>query len=566
MSAAATDIAGRALARRSSTIGRAEWAARYASIDGRRFSFQRHEYLRGIYECEHHNIVLEKAAQMGGSVFGIIDALWAIDTGRVGRVIYFFPTAADVEDFSHDRVRPMILDCPRLASRVKGIDNAGYKQFLDPADGALAAAIYFRGMKSKVSTSSVPADQIMIDERDKVSVRDYELALKRISHSEKGYRREACTPTVSDYGIDAVFLRSDMRWWTMKCAACGEWNHPEKTFRDDGGPERVLYEKDSEVFLGCRKCGARLDPAAGEWVADHPSRSDIAGFHISQLYSQVVQSGRPIQKVILDDWRDTRYIQDFWNSRIGLPYEDNTSSMTLDMLNACGGDYEMKRRGAACTMGVDQGNVLHAVVSSYSNSCRQVIFAGVLERFEQLDTLMKDYDVRTCVIDGLPNTHSAREFAARFPGRVYLCFYNANVRGETRWSESDSTVSVNRTEALDAALERYARGGVRLPRASLIEDVFKKQMCNSVRKPVRGDGGEIKGFEWVRRGADHFRHADSYDCIAGSRRGRDLGEILLGVASEEPRNGFDTPGARVAGSNDRPAAEASSEPSDMDDW
>ncbi len=565
MSAAATDILERALPRRSSTIGRADWACRYASIDGRRFSFERHEYLRGIYECDHPNIVLEKAAQMGGSVFGIIDALWAIDTGRVKKVIYFFPTAADVEDFSHDRVRPMILDCPRLSSRVKGIDNAGYKQFLDPVDGSLRAAIYFRGMKSKVSTSSVPADQIMIDERDKVSVRDYELALKRISHSEKGYRREACTPTVSDYGIDAVFLRSDMRWWTMKCAACGEWNQPEKTFRDDGGPAHVLYAVDGDVFLGCRRCGARLEPAAGEWVADWPDRSDIAGFHISQLYSQVVQSGRPIQKVILDDWRNTRYVQDFWNSRVGLPFEDNTTSITREMLNACDGDYEMKRRGTACTMGVDQGNVLHAVVSSYSNSARRVLFAGVLERFDQLDELMKTYDVRTCVIDGLPNTHSAREFAARFPGRVYLCFYSASAKGETRWSESDSTVSVNRTEALDAALESYARREVRLPRGAVIEEQFKQQMCNMARKPIRGELGEITGFEWVRRGADHFRHADSYDCIAGTRRGRDLGEILLGVASEEPRAGFHTPGSELPGGNSRVAG-GSDEKRSMDEW
>ena len=512
-----------------SLMRRSEWARRFITLDGRSFDFNGHEYLEGVYNCDHHNIVIEKAAQVGGSVFGIIDALWAIDTGRVRTVIYFFPTAGDIQDFSQDRVRPMILDCPRFSSSVKGIDNSGYKQFLDPGDGSLKASIYFRGMKSKVSTSSVPADQIMIDERDKVSTRDYELAVKRISHSEKGYRREACTPTVADFGIDAAFLRSDMRFWTIKCTACNEWNQPEKTFRADNGPDHVLYEKEGTVYLGCKKCGAPLDPATGEWVADFPDRKDIAGFHISQLYSQVVQSGRPVQQVILDDWRNTRYIQDFWNSRIGLPYEDQSTGFSREILNACAGDYPMKPAATACTMGVDQGNQLHVVVSTYIDGIRYVVYTGIHDRFEDLDFLMRSYDIRTCVIDALPNTHNARDFASRFPGRVFLCFYTAHRKGDTSWNKNENTVSVNRTETLDASLATYQKRAVRLPRAAVIRDIFIPQMISSVRRPIREENDEITGYEWVRRGADHFRHADNYDQIASSMRSRDLGEILSGI-------------------------------------
>lgn len=526
----AEEIAESAIPRSNNRIGRAEWAEKNVVLDGTRFSFHRHEYLRGIYECEHHNIVLEKAAQVGGSVFGIIDSLWAIDTGRVRTVIYFFPTNRDLTDFSHDRVRPLILDCPRLAGRVKGIDNAGYKQFMD-SDGSLCASIYFRGMKSKVSTSSVPADQIVIDERDKVSTRDYELAVKRISHSEKGFRREACTPTIPDYGIDAAFLRSDMRFWTMKCTSCGTWNQPEKTFHENNSPEKVLYERDGTVFLGCSRCGSRLNPAEGEWVADFPDRKDIAGFHISQLYSQVVQAGRPIQKIILDDWHNTRYIQDFWNSRIGLPYEDKTTCVSREVLNACDGDHPMRPAGTSCTMGVDQGNSLHVVISTMRNSIRHILYVGILDSFDQLDPLMTSYDIRTAVIDALPNTHSARHFASKYPGRVFMCYYSATARGGSNWNDAEHTVSVNRTESLDAALSTYLNNRVRLPREAIIEDAFKPQMCNTARKPVREDSGEITGYEWVKRGADHFRHADNYDQIAGSHHGRDMGEILSGIAS-----------------------------------
>ncbi len=514
-------------------ISRVDWALAYASVDGRPFSFERHEYLRGLYECEHPHIVIEKAAQMGGSVFGILDALWALDTGRARRAVYFFPTARDMEDFARDRVRPFVSGCQRLAARTRGADNAHCLQFAADGDSD-AASLYFRGMKSKVATSSIPADLVMIDERDKVAEEDYALALKRLSHSEKALLREACTPTVADYGIDAVFERSDMRFWTLRCERCGAENQPEKTFREDGGPDRVLYERGGDVWLGCRKCGARLDPAAGRWVADFPGR-DIAGFHLSQLYSQIVQRGSPVQAAILEEYRSTRCMADFWNSRVGFPYEDRASSLTRESLNACDGDYAFAPGGAACTMGVDQGDTLHAVVSERQHGVRRVVWAGMLDNFAGLDPLMRNYDVRVCVIDGLPNTHSAREFAARFPGRVFLCHYQRGARGGARWNAAAGTVAADRTESLDASAAAYLRREVRLPRHPLIEDVFKPQLCNAARRPRRDELGEITGYEWVRRGPDHFRHADNYDQLAASRGPRDYELILAGVAAAGPR-------------------------------
>lgn len=547
--AAAGEIESR-LSAGAGRIGRADWAEKFVTLGGRQFSFERHEFLREIYECEAPHIVIEKAAQMGGSVFGISDALWALDTGRVRTAIYFFPTSRDVEDFSRDRISPIIAGCPHLSQRVRGIDNVHYKQFVG-AGGGIDGALYVRGMKSKVSTASVPADMIVVDERDKVSTADYELALKRLSHSEQAILREICTPTISDYGIDAAFERSDMRFWTMKCSSCGTENQPEKTFREDGDPGRVLYERAGEVFLGCRRCGERLDSDAGRWVADHPGR-EIAGFHLSQLYSRVIQRGRPLQSALLEDFRTTRCMADFWNSRIGFPYEDRTTTVSRETLNACDGDYPIAASGTACTMGVDQGNELYAVVSEWQNGLRRVLWAGVLDRFERLWKLMADYDVRACVIDGLPNTHSARDFADAFQGRVFLCYYQRGARGSAVWNPAARTVAVDRTEALDAAVAAYARRGVRLPRDPIIEEHFKPQMGNLARRPLRDANGEAVGYEWVRRGPDHFRHADCYDQLAGTRGARDLESILSGVATlggrvslppderpETPETGFD---------------------------
>ena len=73
---------------------------------------------------------------------------------------------------------------------------------------------------------------------------------------------------------------------------------------------------------------------------------------------------------------------------------------------------------------------------------------GVLNNFGELDALMLSYDVRTCVIDGLPNTHSAKEFAGKFPGRVWLCYYaNKGTKAEAVWN-SDERVKNEKKNAI----------------------------------------------------------------------------------------------------------------------
>ena len=523
---------------KEAAIDRADWACANVRLEGNQFSFVRHEYLKEVYECDHPFIIIEKAAQTGGSVFCIVDCLWALDVRICSSIIYFFPTQYDVNDFSHGRVAPIIEANPKLKSKMRNIDNVKMKQFVDEG-GGITGTLLFRGMKSKVSTSSTPADSIVIDERDKVSTQDYELAIKRISHSERGFQREACTPTVADYGIDATFLKSDQRYWWIKCNRCNEWNQVETTFREMGNPSKVLFERpDGTVYLGCKKCDGMLDMAKGQWIPTFSQRDRIVGFHFSQLWSQVVQSGISIQQKILEDFRTTRFMQDFWNSRIGFPYEDRNTMVTLEMLNACDGDYLIGEKGTGCTMGVDQGNILHYIVSSWRGNMRYILAVGIVDNFEALDELMIRYDIRTCVIDANPNQHPAKGFADKFPGRVWLCYYTNKVASlEPTWDSDKRQVTVDRTFELDSAIAAYVNGKVRIPRDPVVESKFKPQMCNMARKPKRDSNNEITGYEWIKRGADHFRHADVYDQLAGTKIARSMDEILSGVVLIRPGEG-----------------------------
>lgn len=96
-------------------------------VDGKPFSFDRHKYLYGIYEDEHPYIIIEKSAQMGGSIYAVVSALFVCDK-KAKNAIYFFPTDTDVMDFAKTRVSPMIQDSPYLQKVTSSQDALGLRR------------------------------------------------------------------------------------------------------------------------------------------------------------------------------------------------------------------------------------------------------------------------------------------------------------------------------------------------------------------------------------------------------------------------------------------------------
>jgi hypothetical protein len=123
-------------------------------------------------------------------------------------------------------------------------------------------------------------------------------------------------------------------------------------------------------------------------------------------------------------------------------------------------------------MGVDQGKDLHIVIGkAEAGRAGKIVHLGVHKDWAKLEDLMRSFNVYRCVIDGMPETDKARAFARKFPGRVYLNFYNEHQKGHYKWNEADFTVSSNRTESLDASQKQILGIGadaktVILPRRS----------------------------------------------------------------------------------------------------
>ena len=489
------------------------YALEYIQLDGVPFSFQDHAYLIDMYGDTHNYQVVEKAAQMGASVLGMIKALYVCDK-KGKNVIYFFPTDEDVREFSKSRVAPIIRDSPHIRAIVDDVDSVSLRQV---GKGFL----YFRGMRSKIRMRSVPADMLVFDELDETTADQFELADQRLNHSSLKWRFLLSTPTFDNYGIDYEFQKSDRRYWNLICKRCGTYNICEKQW-----PDIVKRINETVAWLICRKCKKRLDTQFGQWVAEAPRVERIRGYHLCGLYSHYADLAG-----WLDAYNSGRKRDEFMRSKLGLPWVSADQRLTEDVVLRCVDGHEMGPAIPHSYMGVDQkGDVLHIVIRARHKITKRptILFIGMVTKFNELDALMKIYDVDLCVIDGTPNQHSARDFSLRFPGRVFLCYYAESQKGNYRWSEpkpfadadapGDYQVLVNRTEAIDDAIEEITHREITLPKINDdVTNAFVHQQCNLARVNDVDDDGTVKMAIWRRIGSDHFAHANAYSAIAQSR-------------------------------------------------
>ncbi|MBD3337213.1 MAG: phage tail protein [Candidatus Eisenbacteria bacterium] len=523
----ATELASAAT--RSFTDPLAAWAVRKIRLEGLPFSFDGHEYLRAIYDDTSPHVVLSKAAQIGGTTWGILRSIHACLTGL--NVIYFFPTRTDVLEFSKSRVSPLLADNPFLMRIMTDTDTAGLKRIGD-------SHLYLRGMQSTVGMKSVPADMVVFDELDEASPAAKAMARERLAHSD--YKRviELSNPSLPDYGIDEQYQKSDQRHWTLQCPACNAWTALDKEFPTKVGQEVriLLHRSDGSVYRACCKCQGELDPQAGEWVADFPDRP-IHGYRISQLFSPKVDPAE-----ILDDYRTTRFPDRFYNLKIGIPWADLERRLDEPtVLSLCGETPMVElskvkpRPYRFRAMGVDTGRNLHVVVLEHNGyddrSEREVIYLGVCSEFGELDGLMERFGINRCVIDGLPETHATRDFAGRHKRHVYLCFFNEHQRGAPKWDEEKGILQVNRTEALDASRSAVRDRLLVLPRQSELVEEFARHLACDAKVLDEDKETGIQRYRYIRTGANHFSMALTYAWLAGTaaKWGRPLrdGDIIV---------------------------------------
>jgi len=436
---------------------------------------------------------------MGITTKALLRTLYSARYRGFKGVLYLFPSRSDVLDFSKGRVSPLIEENQESIGKwVKETDSVGIKQ-------VWGCFLYLRGMVSRVGLKSIPVDFIIFDELDEAPQSSVGMAMERMSHSEYKETLMLSNPTLPDYGIDKAFQETDQRYWLLKCEKCGEYTCLEDTF-----PE-CLIEINNMVIRACSKCKAELNPALGEWVAKRQSIIDKRGYHYSQLFSQFVDSAE-----ILHQFRTTNNLTDFYNLKIGVAYVEATNRLSVqEVLSLCGNEGIESQDSGPCSMGVDQGKDLHVVIGKREFiKAGKIIHLGIYKDWEELERLIKAFNVSRCVVDALPETRNARAFAERNKGKVFLNYYSEYQKGKYAWNERDLTVTCNRTESLDASHNEIMKGEVILPRECEIVREFAEHLHNTAKRLEEDEETGSKRYVYVKLGPDHFRHAYNYEVMA----------------------------------------------------
>ena len=153
----------------------------------------------------------------------------AVESSSVS--IYTLPTVHEALRFAKSRIDPVIEGSKYLSSIMgSGGDSASFKQIG-------SSQLFMAGTHGK-ALISIPTDLLVCDELDFSSAEAVTTAESRLSHSRihnaeldiRGIRRKFSTPTVTGFGVSALYNISDKRKRLCKCKSCSEWFWPDFLF------------------------------------------------------------------------------------------------------------------------------------------------------------------------------------------------------------------------------------------------------------------------------------------------------------------------------------------------
>jgi hypothetical protein len=473
---------------------------------GEKLDFYNHGYLVDIYDDTSQKIIIKKAAQVGVTTFAMNKALWFADT-RTASVIYTFPTLSDVSDFSRARLNPMIRASPYLSNKESTeVDSVQLKQIED-------SFLYIRGAWAERQAISVDSDFNIHDEVDFSKPDIIDMYQERMSHSDYGWFLALSTPTIPKFGIDYLFNRSDKKEWFITCPEC---KHEQiLTY-----PDSIKGTEKKARYI-CKKCGATVSNETrrdGEWRATGDEDWGVSGYHISQLMAPWISATEIMRKKEKAEHRPTKElsgIKDFYNFVLGEAFGGENQPVNRDLLLSCIQNKEnWEERSNRTIMGVDQGDILHAVIfRKNKNGTIKLLWADELDSFEDIPDLMDKYGVIFCMIDALPNKHSVRDLQRRYPGKVWMCYYSSSQKEFVKWKkdreDKEWRVITNKIESLDRMASKFQNREIVLPKLDARLNRYISHMTNWAKDKEEKRGGRI---EWVYKklGADHFTMATNY--------------------------------------------------------
>ncbi len=495
--------------------------------------FDKRPWLKELYNDLSANQVLLKPPQIGATVMNTLKSLWVAKQLR-RQIIYTLPTQGDVQDMVGGSFNRIIAQNPILLEWVKDHDTIEQKTVGD-------SIIFYRGTFTSKQAMMVPSGLNIHDEVDASDpgvITQYETRLQ--AQEDGGWRWYFSHPSLAGHGVDIYWQQSDQKEWYITCNEC-------KVLQTLTWPDNIDVAK--RVYC-CTTCKATLEEESrlvGKWLNKDGIEWDgtvaggykFSGWHVSQLMLWNKTAGDIID-AFNDPMKDRQY---FYNYVLGLPFigsEDKVEPAVI--LRNCV-DVVNDQEGRV-VIGMDTGHGIHFTLMNtqgvfyYGNSTE---ITASKDPYDTIESFLNRWPKSIVVSDQAGDLIGVRKLQAKYPGRVFLCFYRKDRKSVdlVDWGENDEywKVTVDRNRFMQLMVEQFRDvGRIRLNGTRDEFAEYASHFGNLVREKVvvkdtrEKDNRSLYGneFVWKRIGPDHYAHATLYAMVGMQRFGNDGAKIVSG--------------------------------------
>ncbi len=520
-------------------------------MGGTIFTLDGCQYMAEIMRDEARHIAVMKGTQARITTAFMLRAIHRLINGTYEKgVIYYFHDKTSVEDFSKTRFGPLIAANPCIKKYLKNTNSMFTKQvgeaFLT-LKGASATTI-IEGKKDSGSVRSMPADEVIRDERDLFDEDMAKMTVDRLLDSD--YKREVDlgSPTIPDIGIDFQFGKSDQKHRLIKCTSCNSYTSMAEDF-----PKSIKYKKDDShsrpyPYMACIKCGKEIFARDGISVAKFPDRYDtkypdegISGYHVSYFHTAKFDP-RFLMFEYEEAQLDMSKMGRFYNTYLGFPYiaiEDRLRPQ--DVFNCCGDDIMASSSQIGTAMAADIMKTNRVVIAEKKGKEKaKIIYMARVSGFDALYDLALKFNVKSAVICLRPYEESFRKFQQKCGKkgiRVFGSEYRDKQKNLSKVDEKSGIYTLSRTEIMDRSHAWIKSGKLEIPRMCEEVRIFAKEACNTAKTLETNDqtGDRVYRYRPVGDKQEHYRHCLNYLLFALiNLRDYEVAPEPVGAGVDEP--------------------------------
>ncbi|MDE2233297.1 MAG: phage terminase large subunit family protein [Patescibacteria group bacterium] len=448
-------------------------------------------FLADVYLDNSPFICARKAAQVGFTTYEIIRSIWEAKRENID-IIYVLPTADDVKKFSGGKTNRIIARSPVLQELVKDKDSVEQKQIGE-------ATIYYQGSWTERTALMISAKKLVVDELDRCKsevVEQYDSRLQAVPNPRKAF---FSNPSIPDFGISKIYEQSDQKKWHIT-HSCGETYVMDESCVD--------YE--AEIYR-CPKCEGEitdLERIRGDWVATGDKNAKWSGYWIPLWIKPSATAAQ------IAEYKREKSPEYFANFVAGLPYVGGGDKVAASTITNCL-SLTVNLQEEPIIIGVDTGLPIHIVCAN-----KQGFFyydtlpmpTAKSSPYDDLENLLKRWKRSIIISDQGGDLIGIRELQAKYPGRVFLCYYRRDKSGIQMidWGRGDEygRVVVDRNRMIQLFVDEMLDRRITFNGTESEWQPYISHWMNIYRVwvPLPGEDRLTgrKEFRWERNGDDHF--------------------------------------------------------------